>query len=393
MAKSKAPTNIKAEQQARQLNYVHDSLNKEVVSQLIVDQYYNKLKDIGDGFRGTVLGFKEVSIIGDPDALREGKRFSSYVYTENGKGTHQNALEGNYFVIYVRPEWFDAVPPPHTFDLVYYQTAMQMHPVAVSNQNLGFDDGEIEVKVGDIVRVSVGAGVSPLENLVFDPRPVDFDSLYVLKFSTSVLKSAVRRSTAFINTDEENEPDKNPKGQWQDKTKVDINYSMNPIFSHTGAHSDKTKMDAHEQMEITLGLYKQLKEKLDFPIKVNDAIPKKGSSRETGNPSSRHFHGQALDISIRGLTRKQAHELVRAASEVGFMSLGFSSTYLHVQWEPKERINQNSNKPPYSWNYGNKYFAGVAWRKLYKWTKAGGFYGTNNPYPKVSNPKKIAAPK
>ena len=94
MAKSKAPTNIKAEQQARQLNYVHDSLNKEVVSQLIVDQYYNKLKDIGDGFRGTVLGFKEVSVIGDPDALREGKRFSSYVYTENGIGTHQDALEG-----------------------------------------------------------------------------------------------------------------------------------------------------------------------------------------------------------------------------------------------------------------------------------------------------------
>jgi hypothetical protein len=394
MAKTKAPTNIRAEQQIRQFDYVHDNLNKEVISKVISDQFYNQLKNVGDGFRATVLGFKEVSIIGDADALRRGKRYTKYVYAEetDDDDTPPNSLQGNYFVVYIKPEFDFINPDPVTLPKGPRAQAIKAFPIAISNQVLGNTSGDLVVKPGDIVKVTPGTGTSILDDLSFSLPPVDFDSRYATARERRKLKDKMESNVSKL-TSKTGEPEKNPKGQWADKNKVDINYSMNPIFSFTGNHSTKTRPVAEDNMKVTLELYKKMKEKLDFPLRINDAIPRNPSSRDSKG-TSRHFYGCAIDISFRGLTRKQTHEMIRAGSEVGFLTLGFSDTYVHFQWEPKDQLAK-SRPPPYTWGYGNAYTAGAKVSDLKKWTKKGGAQADagSNPYPNVSSPDRLAASK
>ena len=132
----------------------------------------------------------------------------------------------------------------------------------------------------------------------------------------------------------------------------------NPLFSMDGA-SRMTQDDAAQQMQQTIARYRRMVAALDFPVRVNDAIAKTGTSRERETPGSQHFHGTALDLSIRGLTDRQIKQLLAAAKAAGFTGFGFGSSILHVDSGPRR-----------TWDYGNADFAGMPVRQVKNWAMA-----------------------
>lgn len=133
----------------------------------------------------------------------------------------------------------------------------------------------------------------------------------------------------------------------------------NPLFGLDGSQSRMTQDDAAEQMALTLSKYKRMVAALDFPVRVNDAIAKAGTSRERQTPGSQHFHGTALDLSIAGLSQEQVKKLLVAAKSVGFTGFGFGDSILHVDSGPKR-----------TWDYGNRDFAGLNLQSVKNWATA-----------------------
>lgn len=82
-------------------------------------------------------------------------------------------------------------------------------------------------------------------------------------------------------------------------------------------------------------------------ITVNDAIAKAGTSREKNTPNSRHFHGDAVDISTRGMSDNDKLELVSALQEAGFTGLGLGKNIIHADLGRRR-----------AWAYGNDTFGG-----------------------------------
>ena len=132
----------------------------------------------------------------------------------------------------------------------------------------------------------------------------------------------------------------------------------NPLFSMDGA-SRMTQDDAAQQMQQTLARYRRMVAALDFPVRVNDAIAKTGTSRETETPGSQHFHGTALDLSIAGLSDRQVRQLLAAAKAAGFTGFGFGSNILHVDSGPRR-----------TWDYGIRTFAGMPVSQVQNWAMA-----------------------
>ena len=132
-----------------------------------------------------------------------------------------------------------------------------------------------------------------------------------------------------------------------------------PLFGLDGSQSRMTQDDAAEQMAQTLARYRRMVASLPFQVRVNDAIAKSGTSRETQTPGSQHFHGTALDLSIAGLSQDQVKQLLAAAKSVGFTGFGFGSNILHVDSGPK-RV----------WDYGNRDFAGMSLNSVKNWAMA-----------------------
>jgi hypothetical protein len=122
----------------------------------------------------------------------------------------------------------------------------------------------------------------------------------------------------------------------------------NPLFGLDGA-SKMTQSDAADEMAKTIARYKRMVAMLNFPVKVNDAIAKAGTSRERDTKGSQHFHGTALDLSIAGLSQEQVKKLLVAAKQVGFTGFGFGNSILHVDTGPSR-----------TWDYGNADFAGLS---------------------------------
>jgi len=133
----------------------------------------------------------------------------------------------------------------------------------------------------------------------------------------------------------------------------------NPLFGLDGSQSRMTKDDAADKMAQTLSRYKRMVAALDFPVRVNDAIAKAGTSRERQTPGSQHFHGTALDLSIKGLSQDQVKKLLVAAKQVGFTGFGFGDSILHVDSGPKR-----------TWDYGNADFAGLNLQSVKNWATA-----------------------
>lgn len=129
---------------------------------------------------------------------------------------------------------------------------------------------------------------------------------------------------------------------------VASNSAMNPLFSMEGA-STMTRSGADVRMRTVIeGPFQEMQRNFGSALTINDAIAKSGTSREKETTGSRHFHGDALDISTAGMTDQQKINLVQAALKAGFQGFGFGENILHVDLGNKR-----------SWFYGNSTFGGM----------------------------------
>lgn len=129
---------------------------------------------------------------------------------------------------------------------------------------------------------------------------------------------------------------------------VTVNQNMNPIFDPDDGGSHMVKPGAAERMQETLDIFKRVEDEFGRPLVINDAIAKAGTSRETETPGSRHFHGDALDVSLAGMSDADKIRLYQIARRNGFTGFGFGNNILHMDRRPS----------PMAWSYGNTTFGG-----------------------------------
>lgn len=127
------------------------------------------------------------------------------------------------------------------------------------------------------------------------------------------------------------------------------NSSMNPLFTLNGQQSTNTSPTAGNVMQNdTLPRARRMAGIFGAPVTINDAIAKRGTSRESQTVRSMHFQGKALDISIDNMTNEQKLQLVSAALQAGFTGFGFGNNILHVDTGTRRH-----------WAYGNGSYGGL----------------------------------
>ena len=138
---------------------------------------------------------------------------------------------------------------------------------------------------------------------------------------------------------------------------IATNDNMNPIFECTsGGCSGMVRPGAEERMQETLnGPFAVLQRNFGQQLVINDAIAKAGTSRETNTPGSRHFYGDAIDISLAGLSNDDRLRLVNEARAAGFTGFGLGNNILHVDRRPGA---------PVAWSYNNSTYGGVSVNSL-----------------------------
>ena len=119
-----------------------------------------------------------------------------------------------------------------------------------------------------------------------------------------------------------------------------------PIFSDATNASGMVLDTANKTMVATLeGPFKLLdkffEETYGKNLIINDAIAKSNTIRKSN--TSRHFHGDALDISIRGLSNEEIQNLVVLAEKAGFKGFGFGNNILHADTGDKRSWTYTSN--------------------------------------------------
>lgn len=129
---------------------------------------------------------------------------------------------------------------------------------------------------------------------------------------------------------------------------IKLNEGMKPLVNSLEGASEMTRPYAAARMNAVLsGPFQQLQETFGQTLTINDAIAKEGTSREKSTPGSRHFHGDALDIDVSGMTDEEKLRLVDSALKAGFQGFGFGNTILHIDMGK-----------PRAWNYNNETFGG-----------------------------------
>ena len=129
---------------------------------------------------------------------------------------------------------------------------------------------------------------------------------------------------------------------------IKLNEAMKPLVNSMEGASELTRPYAAARMNAVLsGPFQQLQETFGSPLTINDAIAKSGTSREKNTPGSRHFHGDALDIDVSGMSDAEKLKLVDSALKAGFQGFGFGNNILHVDMGK-----------PRAWNYNNETFGG-----------------------------------
>jgi hypothetical protein len=126
------------------------------------------------------------------------------------------------------------------------------------------------------------------------------------------------------------------------------------LFTFDGSQSTMCSADAEQNMQNdTLPRHARLEAACGFSIRINDAIAKSGTSRETRTPGSKHFNGLALDLSTRGLSDAQKLTIVEKAMELGYSGFGFGNTIIHLDTGVRRH-----------WSYGNSRFGGILVSRL-----------------------------
>lgn len=130
---------------------------------------------------------------------------------------------------------------------------------------------------------------------------------------------------------------------------IATNDNMNPIFDcNSGGCSGSVRSGAAERMQETLnGPFALLQSNFGSQLIINDTIAKAGTSREGSTPNSRHFYGDALDISLAGMSNSDRIRLVREAKRAGFTGFGLGNNILHID-----------RGAPRAWAYGNNTYGG-----------------------------------
>lgn len=126
------------------------------------------------------------------------------------------------------------------------------------------------------------------------------------------------------------------------------NPAMSPIFDPAQGGSSMVVDGAAERMQQTLaGPFMLLQQYFGQSVMINDAIAKAGTSREEQTPGSRHFYGDALDLSTNGMSDADKIRLFESAQRAGFTGFGFGTNILHVDLGD-----------PRAWAYGNSTYGG-----------------------------------
>ena len=127
-----------------------------------------------------------------------------------------------------------------------------------------------------------------------------------------------------------------------------LNPGMDVIFDPADGGSSLVRDGAEQTMQALLaGPFTCLQQGFGRPVVINDGIAKAGTSRETETQNSRHFFGDALDLSTRGMSNADQIRLYEQAKKCGFKGFGFGSTILHVDLGASR-----------AWAYGNTSYGG-----------------------------------
>lgn len=129
------------------------------------------------------------------------------------------------------------------------------------------------------------------------------------------------------------------------------NPAMNPIFGQNPDMRRASRFVKQGTLERHRAALPMLQRGADFfhgRVMVNDSIAKAGTSRESETTGSRHFYGDAFDLSTRGMDNRLQMRLALSMMKAGFKGFGFGANILHV-----DRGAQRA------WNYGNATYAGV----------------------------------
>ena len=135
---------------------------------------------------------------------------------------------------------------------------------------------------------------------------------------------------------------------------IKVNTSMNPLIGSLDGASRMVVEGADARLNSVLsGPFQQMQSIFGRQVTINDAIAKAGTTRENETPGSRHFHGDALDISLAGMSNEDKLRLVDAALQAGFQGFGFGNGILHIDMGQRR-----------SWAYGNTEFGGLPLSEL-----------------------------
>ncbi len=154
---------------------------------------------------------------------------------------------------------------------------------------------------------------------------------------------------------------------------IAANASMNPLITSLDGASKLTVEGADQRMGSLLsGPFQTLQNTFGKTLVINDALAKEGTSREGSTPNSRHFHGDAIDIDISGLSNDERIKLVDSAIQAGFQGFGFGNNILHIDMGDRR-----------AWNYSNDTFGGQPVTDLIARVR-----GTNVARPSLPTPAK-----
>ena len=212
----------------------------------------------------------------------------------------------------------------------------------------------------------------------FETKPIPYGSIVLIRKMGDyyyILENITSPSVkSYKSEDDDDDIKKNsPKRTVTPLNMVNVTTTkrMKPLLGLDGkSESDLTKADAGTNMQNeTLKRYRLMKSYLNFDVSINDAIAKKGTSREKKRKSSAHFLGKALDLNIVGLTDTQKLQLLDAASQAGFRNFGFGKGILHVDWAKGHKSGEGGRRWPYPGT--PKVWGGVKLGDLFKWVRPG----------------------
>ena len=83
-----------------------------------------------------------------------------------------------------------------------------------------------------------------------------------------------------------------------------------------------------------------LRDACGFPLEINSGFRCKEHNRKVGGaPGSRHFHGDAVDISTHGLSKEQREKLQRLVNSFKTITgIGTANSFIHIDTRPGQRV-------------------------------------------------------